>query len=122
MTDPTDLDAAVEAAARAHPILGAYAPPQGAAQTLPELVVTCGTCGHLSAGDYPRHLLEAAVDALDLPARDARIRAEALRPVRVAVELTVQDVRAQRGDRVAEIVEESFAAHLAAASSGEADQ
>jgi hypothetical protein len=54
----------------------------------------------------------AVVAALRLPERDRETAAR----FRVAAELTIQDVRAQRGDHIAGLVEDSFAEHFARAS------
>lgn len=56
-------------------------------------------------------------NAIDTHARTilADVRRAVAGPFLAAAELTVQDVRAQCGDRIASLVEESFAAHFARA-------
>jgi hypothetical protein len=46
------------------------------------------------------------------PGAPARHLSRLVAGLRTAAELTVQDVRAQRGDHIASLVEDSFAAHF----------
>lgn len=51
-----------EKGARLHVIAGATLPPQGAGQTVPELMILCWTCGWMRAGEYDAHIAERAWD------------------------------------------------------------
>lgn len=62
--------------------------------------------------EFAEEIAADVVAALRLPERDRETAAR----FRVAAELTIQDVRAQRGDHIAGLVEDSFAAHFDRAS------
>lgn len=48
----------VKAALDRHCISGANMPPQGAGQTLPELMILCFSCGWMRASEYHDHVAE----------------------------------------------------------------